>query len=64
MVLKYAIISIIVAKAKTFSRDFLDEVSTFPRDFLDEVSTFPRDFLDKESTFSRDFLCLCSSQEK
>ena len=53
MVLKYAIISIIVAKAKTFSRDFLDEVSTFSRDFLDEVSTF-----------SRDFLCLCSSQEK
>jgi len=45
MVLKYAIISIIVAKAKTFSRDFLDEVSTFSRDFLDKVSTFSRDFL-------------------
>ena len=45
MVLKYAIISIIVAKAKTFSRDFLDKVSTFSRDFLDEASTFSRDFL-------------------
>jgi len=47
MVLKYAIISIIVAKAKTFSREFLDEVSTFSREFLDEVSTFSREFLDK-----------------
>ena len=37
MVLKYAIISIIVAKAKTFSREFLDEVSTFSREFLDKV---------------------------
>ena len=45
MVLKYAIISIIVAKAKTFSRDFLDKVSTFSWDFLDEASTFSRDFL-------------------
>ena len=45
MILKYAIISIIVAKAKTFSRDFLDEVSTFSRDFLDKASTFSRDFL-------------------
>ena len=47
MVLKYAIISIIVAKAKTFSREFLDEVSTFSREFLDEVSTFSREFLDE-----------------
>ena len=40
MCLKYAILSTIVPNTKTFSRDFLDEVSTFSRDFLDKASTF------------------------
>ncbi len=44
MRLKYAKLSAIVPNTKTFSRDFLGEVSTFSRDFLDEVSTFSRDF--------------------
>ena len=44
MCLKYAILSTIVPNTKTFSRDFLDEVSTFSRDFLDKASTFSRDF--------------------